>query len=186
MIFAANCCSEHIGYSTGPSAIGPWTYRGVIMPTQGSSFTNHPGIVEFKNSSYFFYHNGALPGGSSYTRSVTVEAFVYNADGTIPSMTMTTAGAPQVGTLDPYVRQEAETMAWASGVETENCSEGGINLSFINNGDYIKVKGVAFGAGAASFIASVASAASGGKIELHLGSPTGTLVGTFTVTSTGD
>jgi hypothetical protein len=185
MIFAANCCSEHIGYSTGPSATGPWTYRGVIMPTEGRSFTNHPAIIDYKNSSYFFYHNGALPGGSGYTRSVAVERFVYNPDGTIPQMTMSTAGAPQVGILDPYVRQEAETMAWASGVETEVCSEGGINVSFINNGDYIKVKGVAFGAGAVSFTARAASATAGGKIELRLGSATGTLVGTCTVAGTG-
>ncbi|KAH6854282.1 putative glycosyl hydrolase [Chaetomium sp. MPI-CAGE-AT-0009] len=185
MIFAANCCSEHIAYSTGPSVTGPWTYRGVIMPAEGRSFTNHAGIIDYKNSSYFFYHNGALPGGSGYTRSVAVERFVYNPDGTIPRMTMSTAGAPQIGTLDPYVRQEAETMAWASGVETEVCSEGGINVSYISNGDYIKVKGVAFGTGARSFTARVASANSGGKIELRLDSATGTLVGTCTVTGTG-
>jgi arabinoxylan arabinofuranohydrolase len=186
LIFAANCCSEHIGYSTGPSATGPWTYRGVIMPTEGRSFTNHPGIVDYKNSSYFFYHNGALPGGSGYTRSVCVERFTYNPDGTIPRIPMTTAGAPQIGTLDPYVRQEAETMAWAEGVETEDCSEGGVNVASIHNGDSIKVRGVAFGAnGASSFTARVASAGSGGKIELRLGSGTGTLVGTCNVVGTG-
>ena len=27
-----------------PDPTGPWTYRGTIMPTQGSSFTNHPGV----------------------------------------------------------------------------------------------------------------------------------------------
>jgi arabinoxylan arabinofuranohydrolase len=186
LIFAANCCSEHIGYSTGPSATGPWTYRGVIMPTEGRSFTNHPGIVDYKNSSYFFYHNGALPGGSGYTRSVCVERFTYNPDGTIPRISMTTAGAPQVGTLDPYVRQEAETMAWAEGVETEDCSEGDVNVASVHNGDSIKVRGVAFGAnGASSFTARVALAGSGGKIELRLGSGTGTLIGTYNVVGTG-
>jgi arabinoxylan arabinofuranohydrolase len=185
MIYAANCCSEDIRYSTGTSATGPWTYRGVIMPTQGKSFTNHPGIIDFNGTSYFFYHNGALPGGGGYTRSVSVERFVYNSDGTIPTIQMTTGGPPQVGTLDPYVRQEAETIAWSSGVETEVCSEGGIAVSSINNGDYIKVKGVAFGTGAKSFNARVASANSGGKIELRLGSATGTLVGTCSVASTG-
>ena len=188
LIFAANCCSEHIGYSTGPSATGPWTYRGVIMPTQGKSFTNHPGVVDYRNSTYFFYHNGALPGGGGYARSVAVERLVFNPDGTIPTLTMTTAGAPQVGTLDPYVRQEAETMAWAAGVETEDCSEGGVNVASIHNGDYIKVRGVAFGAnGPKSFTCRVASEGSGGgKMELRLGSAaTGTLVGTCTVAGTG-
>ena len=183
--YAADCCSEDIRYSTGTSATGPWTYRGIIMPTQGGSFTNHEGIIDFSGNSYFFYHNGALPGGGGYDRSVAVEQFVYNSDGTIPTIEMTTAGPAQIGTLNPYVRQEAETIAWESGVQTEVCSEGGIDVSDINNGDYIKVQGVAFGTGATSFSARVASDASGGKIELRLGSVTGTLVGTCTVSNTG-
>ena len=184
-VFAAQCCSEFIGYSTAPGPTGPWTYRGTIMPTQGGSFTNHPGVIDFNGSSYFFYHNGALPGGGGYTRSVAVEKFSYNADGTIPRITMTTTGAPSARTLDPYVRQEAETIAWSVGVETEPTSEGGMNVGWIENGDYIKVKGVAFGGGAASFSARVASAGSGGRIELRLGSTSGALVGTCTVPGTG-
>ena len=123
-VFAAQCCSEHIAYSTAPGPTGPWTYRGTVMPTQGSSFTNHPGVIDFKGNSYFFYHNGALPGGGGFTRSVAVEKFTYNADGTIPLMNMTTAGAPQAGALNPYVRQEAETIAWGTGVETERFQRG--------------------------------------------------------------
>jgi len=185
IVFAAKCCSEFIAYSTATGPTGPWTYRGTIMPTQGSSFTNHPGVIDFNGGSYFFYHNGALPGGGGFTRSVAVEKFSYNSDGTIPTITMTSAGAPQVGTLNPYVRQEAETIAWESGVETEPASEGGMNVGYIDNGDYIKVKGVAFGGGATSFSARVASATSGGTIELRLGSPSGTVVGICAVPGTG-
>lgn len=185
MIYAANCCSEDIRYSTSSNATGPWTYEGVIMPSEGNSSTNHPGIIDFNNSSYLFYHTGALPGGSSYTRSVAVESFAYNADGTIPEIPMTTDGPAQIGTLDPFVSQEAETMAWSQGIETEACEEGGLNVCSINNGDYIKVKGVAFGDGATSFTARVASETSGGSIELRLDSETGTLIGTCDVTGTG-
>jgi arabinoxylan arabinofuranohydrolase len=184
-VFAAECCSEFIAYSTAPGPTGPWTYRGAVMPRQGSSFTNHAGVIDFNGGSYFFYHNGALPGGGGFTRSVAVEKFAYRADGTIPTITMTTAGAPQVTALNPYVRQEAETIAWQNGVETEVSGEGGRNVGWIENGDWIKVKGVAFGAGAASFEARVASATSGGRIELRLGGPDGTLVGTCTVPGTG-
>ncbi|GIJ20681.1 hypothetical protein Vlu01_13050 [Micromonospora lutea] len=184
-VFAAECCSEFIGYSTAPGPTGPWTYRGTVMPRQGSSFTNHPGVIDFAGGSYFFYHNGALPGGGGYTRSVAVEKFTYNSNGTIPTMNMTTTGAPQVGTLNPYVRQEAETIAWGSGIETEPSSEGGMNIGWIDNGDYIKVKGVAFGTGATSFSARVASAASGGRIEVRLDSASGPIVGTCTVAGSG-
>lgn len=184
-VFAAKCCSEFIAYSTAPGPTGPWTYRGTVMPTQGTSFTNHAGILDYAGNSYFFYHNGALPGGGGFTRSVAVEQFRYNADGSIPTITMTSAGAPQVGTLDPYVRQEAETIAWGSGIETEPSSEGGMNVGWIENGDYIKVKGVAFSAGAASFSARVASATSGGRIEVRLDGTGGPVVGTCTVGGTG-
>jgi arabinoxylan arabinofuranohydrolase len=184
-VFAARCCSEFIAYSTAPGPTGPWTYRGTVMPAQGSSFTNHAGVIDFNGGSYFFYHNGALPGGGGFTRSVAVEKFTYHGDGGIPAITMTTAGAPQNGTLNPYARQEAETIAWSSGVETERASEGGMNVGYLDNGDYIKVKGAAFGSGATSFSARVASGTSGGRIELRLGSPTGALAGTCSVPGTG-
>ncbi|KAM0343758.1 hypothetical protein ACHAPU_008185 [Fusarium lateritium] len=186
MIYAANCCSEDIRYSTGPTAAGPWTYRGVIMAHEGKSFTNHPSTIDYEGKSYFFYHNGALTGGSGYTRSVSVESFNYGSHGLIPTIKMTQQGPAQVKSLDPFVRQEAETTAWSQGIETETCREGGFSVGYINNGDYIKVKGVAFGTtGTKSFSARVAADRSGGKTELRLGSETGSLVGTCTVTSTG-
>jgi hypothetical protein len=55
----------------------------------------------------------------------------------------------------------------------------------IHNGDYLKVKGVDFGSGAQSFNARVASAGSGGSIELRLDTLTGPLAGTCSVTGTG-
>lgn len=186
MVFAGGPISEHIAYSTSNSPTGPWTYRGKIMPTQGSSFTNHAGVVDFKGNSYFFYHNGALPDGGGFHRSVCVEKFSYNSDGTFPTINMTTTGAPAVSNLNPYSKTEAETICWESGVETEKCSEGGMDVCNIENGDYIKVKGVNFGTtGATSFEARVASATNGGSIELRLDSPTGKLVGTLDVKGTG-
>ena len=106
MIFAGGPISEHIAYSTSNSPTGPWTYRGKIMPTQGSSFTNHAGVIDFRGNSYFFYHNGALPGGGGFNRSVCVEQFKYNADGTFPTINMTTTGPSQIGNLNPYVKTE--------------------------------------------------------------------------------
>ena len=184
-VFAAECCSEFIAYSTAPGPTGPWTYRGTVMPRQGGSFTNHAGIVDFNGGSYFFYHNGALPGGGGFTRSVAVERFTYRSDGTIPTIDMTAAGPPQAGTLNPFVRQEAETTAWAAGVETEPAAAGGMNVGYVDNGDYLKVKGVAFGTGATSFQARVASGTAGGRIEVRLGGPTGALAGTCTAGGTG-
>ena len=60
-----------------------------------------------------------------------------------------------------------------------------MDVDSIHNGDFIKVKGVDFGSGATSFNARVASATSGGNIELHLDTTTGPLVGTCAVAGTG-
>ena len=148
----------------------------------GSTFTNHPGVVDYKGHSYFFYHNSALPGGGDFKRSVCVEEFTYGADGSIPKLTMTTKGPSAVATLDPFKQVEAETIAFSSGLKTEVCTDtgAGMNVTSISNGDYIKVKDVDFLDGVTSFEARVSSAASNAKIELHLDSQTGTLLGTVT------
>lgn len=190
MVFAASGIPENICYSTSTGPTGPWTFRGIIMPTQGGSFTNHPGIADYKGNSYFFYHNGALPGGGGFTRSVCVEQFEYNEDGSFPEINMTLNGPDQIGSLDPYCRVEAETICYAKGIKTERCSSGGMNVCNINNDDYILVKGVDFGSGASSFEAMIASGADGGSIELRIGAPDGKfpggkLIGTCSFSGTG-
>ncbi|HEX2955404.1 MAG TPA: carbohydrate-binding protein, partial [Chitinispirillaceae bacterium] len=184
---------ENIRYSTSSNPTGPWKYAGVIMPTQGltwaqpcTSWTNHEGIVDFKGKSYFVYHNASAPGGGAFMRSTCIEEFTYNADGTIPQINMTLAGPAQVGHLNPYDTTQAETICWASGLKTEKCSEGGMNVCKIENGDYIKVKGVDFGTnGATKFEARVASATSGGSIEIYLDTMKSQPIGSCTVTGTG-
>lgn len=77
---------EHLAYSTATSPTGPWVYGGVLMTEEGGTFTNHPGIVDFKGHSYLFYHTGELPGGSLFHRSVCVAEFNYNEDGSIDTI----------------------------------------------------------------------------------------------------
>jgi hypothetical protein len=177
---------ECICYTTSSGPTGPWKYKSKIMAVDSyGCSTIHPGVCDFNGNSYFFYHNAALTGGGSYKRSVCIEKFTYNADGTIPTINMTTSGPAQIGNLNPYDTTQAETICWESGVETGTCSDGGIEVDSIHNGDYIKVKGVNFGSGAKSFIARVSSATSGGNIELHLDSLKGTIAGTCSIAGTG-
>ncbi|WP_437318314.1 family 43 glycosylhydrolase [Sorangium sp. So ce385] len=182
LVYAAIAGSEKISYATSNSPTGPWTIRGDIMDA-GRTFTNHAGIVDYKGHSYFFYHNSALPGGNNYKRSVCVEEFTYGADGSIPKLTMSMNGPSAVATLDPFKQVEAETIAFSSGLKTEVCTDtgGGMNVTSISNGDYIKVKDVDFLDGVTSFEARVSSAAGDAKIELHLDSQNGTLLGTCDV-----
>ncbi len=173
---------EKISYATSNAPTGPWTYKGDIFgnPSIG---TNHPGVVDYKGHSYCFYHNGALSGNNSFKRSVCVEEFTYGSDGSIPRLTMTTNGVAGIATLNPFQQVEAETIAYSSGLKTEACTDagGGMNVTSISNGDYIKVKDVDFLGGVASFDARVSSSGSNARIELHLDSQTGTLLGTCDV-----
>ncbi|WEF33927.1 glycoside hydrolase family 43 protein [Pseudoduganella chitinolytica] len=83
---------EETAYATGPSATGPWTYRGVIMKKNAVVKTIHHAIVDFNGKSYIFYHNDKLPGGGEWRRSAAVEELPYNADGTIAFVPQTAEG----------------------------------------------------------------------------------------------
>lgn len=174
--------TEKISYATSDSPRGPWNARGDVMGS-GSTYTNHPGIVDYKGHSYFFYHNSALPGGNDFKRSVCVEEFSYGADGSIPLLTMSDEGPDAIETLNPFDQVEAETIAFSSGLKTEDCDDagGGLNVMQISAGDYIKVKNVDFLDGVTSFEARVSSSGNDASIELHLDSRSGTSLGTCDV-----
>ncbi len=179
---------ESVRYCTSSSPTGPWTNGGLIMDKQpnGVSNTIHPGVCEFQGNSYLFYHNAGLPNGGSYRRSVCIEQFEYNQDGSIPKIPETKGGVVTgVGHLNPYDTIQAETICWSSGVATEGCSEGGLDVYKINNRDYIKVESVDFDEGADSFDARVAAESGGGSIELRLDAVDGDLIGTCEVAATG-
>lgn len=187
LLYAAGGVPEHIAYSTAKKPTGPWKYRGEIMPlSKTGSFTNHCGVADFKGHSYFFYHTGKLPGGGGFGRSAAVEEFKYNPDGTFPIINPTDEGVKPVGTLNPFIRTEAETMAFSKGVETENNDRTGVYVSEINNGDWTKVREVDFGNRQyAKFKVCAASALQGGKIEVRADSIGGTLIATVEIPSTG-
>ena len=188
LLYPAGGVPEHLAYSTSKTLGSSWTYRDTIMTVikKGGAFTNHPGLVDYKGNSYLFYHNGALPCGGGFNRSVCVEEFKFNADGSIPRIDATSGVRNAVGTINPFARVEAETIAWEQGIETTNDSIGGngIYVYDIDNNDYIKVRAVDFKNGAKSFQANVA-AVLGGSIEIHIDSLTGTVIGTCEVKSTG-
>lgn len=195
LIYAANGIPERIDYSMADSPLGPWEYKGMIMDDNvdgkgTGSFTNHPGVVDYKGHSYLFYHTGKLPDGGGYHRSVAVEEIYYNEDGTIQPVDFTDEGVYPVEDLNPYERVEAETLAWGQGIEKEPCSQGGINLCDIDEGDYVKVESVGFGDyGAVKFSACTASdkaeGEKAGTIDIYLDSADGELIGTIDVMGTG-
>jgi beta-xylosidase len=187
LLYAAGGVPEHISYSMAPSPTGPWTYAGIIMPlSDTNSFTNHCGVADYNGHSYFFYHTGKLPGGGGFGRSVAVEEFKYNADGSFPTILPTDAGVKPIATFNPYRKVEAETMAFSRGVKTEQNDQVGVYVTSIHNGDYIKLQNVAFDRKLPrTFTARVASGLRGGRIEIRVDSLGGQLLGTLDVPATG-
>ncbi|HSJ67324.1 MAG TPA: glycoside hydrolase family 43 protein [Anditalea sp.] len=187
LLFAAGPIPEHIGYSTGPSPTGPWQYQGVLMPTEGRSFTNHPAIIDFRDKTYFFYHNGALPGGGGFTRSVAVEEVTFNEDGTIVPMKMTEGITESLGAINPYIKNEAETIAWSEGVKAKHNNVVGNFITAKENDAYTKVVGVDFREdGPSKFTARVGTTHNSDvSMEIRLGSKDGELIGSINVPNTG-
>jgi len=201
LAYASTCCPEGIGYAMSNSPTGPWEYKGMIVDASEKTRGNHPGIIEYKNKWYCFGHSYdllKLTTSKFYERrSVDMDEIVYNPDGTIQNRHYwSDDGAEQVGTLNPFKRVEAETMAWSEGVKTrfETEWEGDFEwargkkiadrlfVTSIHNGDYIMVKGVDFSEGAESIEISAASLY-GGKIEIVIDKIDGPIIATVDVNS---
>jgi hypothetical protein len=205
LAYASTCCPEGIGYAMSKSPTGPWEYKGDIMDHNPASTGNHPGIIEYKGKPYVFGFNYRLNFADTpihrERRSITLAKLEYRPDGTIPMLPWwEPAGVEQVGTLSPYGRVEAETIAWTSrvkrdrdreidwapGIKTAKSDKVGMYITRVTDRTYIKVAGVDFGSrGASTFSAQVASAAKGGKIELRLDKVDGPVIGTLPVSNTG-
>lgn len=199
LAYASTCCPEGIGYAMSTQPTDAWEYKGMIIDATEKSRGNHPGIIEFKGKSYVFGHSGDLLKQLTpkfyERRSVDMDEMVYNADGTIQNWPyFSVEGPAQVGTLNPFIRVEAETMAWSEGVKThfETEWEGDFDwdrgkriadrlyVTSINHGDYIKVQGVDLASGAKSVEVSV-SPIYGGVIEIRTGKVDGPLIATVDI-----
>jgi hypothetical protein len=204
--FASTCCPEALGYAMSDSPTGPWKSMGYYMRPTHRDRGNHPGIVDYKGHSYIFGQNYDLMHIESFVhherRSVSATEFFYNADGTVQEVPYWLDQKPmkQLHWLDPYQRVEAETMAWGYGLKTAKmgikntgvvvdmpASTGRRNMYVyhLDNGKYIKLRGVDFGKGAKSY--AITAAATGSCVlTLHIDSKNGPVIGKVKIKSTDD
>lgn len=85
---------------------------------------------------------------------------------------------------DVNVREASSYDSVSGGITTGTNHEGGTTIQNITNGSYTSYNGVKMD-GLTHFYARTASATAGGNIEIRLDSPTGSLVGTCPIATTG-
>jgi beta-xylosidase len=83
---------EKCAYAMSGDIDGPWQFKGILNEIAGNCETNRPCIIDFKGTSYFIYHNGALKHGGSHRRSVCIDYLYYNEDDTMKRVIMTSEG----------------------------------------------------------------------------------------------
>lgn len=165
-----------------------WSVRKVKRSTGTISISEH-----FKA-----WEKMGMKMGKMYEVSLVVEGYQSSGKADVTSMSInigpggnTTPTPPPTPTATPGPRSafsqiEAEAFNDQSGIQTETCNESGMNIGYVENGDYAVYKNIDFGNGATNFQARVASAENGGNIEIRLDSINGKLIGTCPVTGTGD
>lgn len=181
---------SNIDYLMSDNPMTGWVYKGTVLPNPTLNGKNinlgnnsHESMIEYKGKWYMFYHDRRLS-NMTYKRNASVDVLNYNTDGTLQKVIVTTEGPAQIKNFNPYDTIQSETIWKQQGIKTEFCNEGGVMLTSISQGDYTSLKGVDFGTGAKTFEVRASSASSGGTVEVHLDSPTGTLVASCAITGT--
>ena len=204
-----------IAYGMATNPMGPYTYKGIFMGNPSingqninANNNNHHGIAEFKGHWYVAYHDRRIANGydglekipaedgqanpnPAYHRSVSVDEFYYNDDGTMKQLTFTKEGPKQIANFDPYDWYPALTSSKQKGIRSRSNFVLGkvteyVLLPLSTKESWIRVSGVDFGTAATGFAVQAASTADNNTIEIHTGSATGTLAGTCKLKNTGN
>lgn len=192
--------AAHLDYMTSQSPMSGFVYQGTLLSNGDINMNrnSHGSVVEFAGKSYLFYHNRKLEqdlgGTNSFQRTSALQELSYTEQGAIVQMEMSTQDTTvaQIKCLDGFSGVEAESMAAQQGIEVEGKSGARVRVTDIDPSDWVLYSQVDFRQGAARLVASVASATSGGVIDVRIdgcGDRTGRAgvsIGTCQVASTGD
>ena len=113
-----------------------------------------------------------------YINDLTIDSF---PEGIVELSPETSVSEP----ISAFETIEAENFDSQLGVKTEDCSEGGQNVGYIENGDYIMFKNIDFDDGALSFKARIAGGQDGAAIEIYTDSTDGSPAGKCSIQKTG-
>jgi beta-xylosidase len=86
-----------VRYATGPTALGPWTDRGILLqkaPELGILATGHHSILRVPSTDEWViaYHRFAIPGGDGFHRELVFDRLVHRTDGLLEPVSPTRTG----------------------------------------------------------------------------------------------
>ena len=159
-----NLTDGAIQYMTADRPLGPYTYAGELFPNEGRFFglygNNHHSIVSLDGEWYLFYHSRPVEKAMGITgnyRSPQVDRIALDADGLPQQVTGTMKGPDQLKPFDPYRTVPASTMSQEAGITVEGLGEDTRVLG--EEGSWIRISGVDFGAGASALKVTAQSSA---------------------------
>lgn len=124
-----------LGYATGDSPLGPFTYRGIIIDNaqcDPESWNNHGSIECVNGQWYVFYHRSSR--GTQQHRRLCIEPIKINEDGTIDEVKMTSQGAGEPFTPgESIMGYQACELKGAVYIDTDKSY--GEKLTHISDGD---------------------------------------------------
>ena len=141
---APSSCSMCYMVTDTPLDPESWEYRGEYVPNEGNFNmgwgNNHTHLHKFQGNYYLFYHStvleSAMNTGASGFRSIGVnKATVNESKQNITKMTLNKTGVTAIKNLDPYILQQAETMATSGGIAYEDFSNISKNTSISSLGN---------------------------------------------------
>lgn len=160
-----------IAYMTSDNPMGPFTYQGYALKNPGTYFgnwgNNHHWLFEFKGKFYMAYHAqivektlGFEKGGY---RSLVLNEFKINSDGSWPLQSMTKTGVEPVAEFNPYEEIPAATMHSSSNIiVTDNET-----LCPLNEKGFVCLKNACFNDGNASVRVKLSGGHKGGSVSFY-------------------
>jgi hypothetical protein len=148
----------------------------------GAGFTTGTNIVFQYNNIINPGQDAIMVGGGSLGTGIIGDAIINSntVTGLSAGYVPLRNSAPSYAAIIPTAAASYQMM---SGVTIEPCAEGGQDISVTASG-WSAYNNINLG-GTDTFVARVASAGSGGSMEIHLDSPSGTLIGTCPIPATG-
>ena len=208
-----NTPPQVIDYGMADKITGPYTFVGTVIPgissvpdAHNEGGNNHQGFAEFQGKWYAVYHDRRLvtadehPGSCTQSgqctnspnkenhRSVSIDELTWNGD-KMNKLTFTREGPKQIKNFDPYRTYKALTSSKQRNVRSRTDWTKGkpvvhVLTPLATKESWIRVSGVDFGNGAQNLRIKAANVGDGNKIEIHMGSVSGTLAGSCELAKT--